>query len=64
MRTSDRLRGRTRDKAVERKLFETIAAVLLKEMAEEEPSAISKPGNNDCCFCCSAEAKYSRQYLD
>jgi hypothetical protein len=53
----DRLRGRTRDKVVERKLFKTIAAGLLKEMAEKEPSAVSKSGNNGCCSCCSADAK-------
>jgi hypothetical protein len=51
------LRGRARAKAVERKLFETIAAGLLKEMAEEESSSVSRPGNNGCCSCCSADDK-------
>lgn len=57
MRVVDRLRGRARSKAVERKLFETIAAGLLKEMAEEESSSVSGPGNNGCCSCCSADDK-------
>ena len=61
MRIFERLRGPSRsDRAIKRKLFETITNDLLRKLEDEPAAPLFAASNGDCCSCCSADTKPSQ----
>jgi hypothetical protein len=56
MRLFDRLPGRRRVVAVQKKLLETIVTGLA-QAATDDTETTPEPGRGSCCSCCSAEAE-------